>query len=61
MDNEQQDRLKDAVERKARAAEAGGVQGDQESLRSAAQPRDALSARAKNTRHGKVTADRWNQ
>jgi hypothetical protein len=75
MDNEQQDRLKDAVERKARAAEAasketgegapgdesGGVRGDQESLRSPSQPQDTLSQRAKNTRHGKVTADKWNQ
>jgi len=75
MDNEQQDRLKDAVERKARAAEAasqetgegapgsesGGVQGDQESLRSSSQPQDTLSSRAKNTRHRKVTADKWNQ
>jgi hypothetical protein len=75
MDNEQQARLKDAVERKARAAEAasketgegapgqesGGVRGDQDSLRSSSQPQDTLSARAKNTRHGKVTADKWNQ
>jgi|1186.fasta_scaffold46197_2 hypothetical protein len=75
MDNEQQERMKAAVERKARAAEeasretgegspgseAGGVQGDQESLRSASQPQDTLSARDKNTRHRKVTADKWNQ
>jgi hypothetical protein len=75
MDKEQQDRMKDAVDRKARAAEAasretgegapgtesGGVQGDQESLRSPSQPQDTLSVRDKNTRHGKVTADKWNQ
>ena len=75
MDHEQQDRFKDAVERKARDAEtasretregwpgseSGGIQGDQESLRSPSQPQDTLSARDKNTRHRKVTADRWNQ
>jgi hypothetical protein len=75
MDEEQQDRFKEAVERKARAAEAasretgegapgdesGGIEGDQESLRSPSQPQDTFSARGKNTRHGKVTADKWNQ
>jgi len=75
MDKEQRARFKDAVERKARDAEAasretgegapgtesGGVQGDQESLRSSSQPQDTLSARDKNTRHRKVTADKWNQ
>jgi hypothetical protein len=75
MDKEQQDRFKDAVERKVRDAEAashetgegspgsesGGIQGDQESLRSPSQPQDTLSARDKNTRHRKVTADKWNQ
>jgi hypothetical protein len=75
MDKQQQDRLKDAVELKARAAEAasqetgegapggesGGIQGDQESLRSSSQPQDTLSPRDKNTRHRKVTADKWNQ
>ena len=30
-------------------------------LDSAATPQDVASARAKNTRHGKVTADKWNQ
>jgi hypothetical protein len=41
--------------------EAGAVRGDQESLRSPSQPQDTLSARDKNTRHKKVTADKWNQ
>ena len=58
MENEQQDRFKDAVERKARAAEAASKE---ESLRSSSQPQDTVSPRAKNTRHGKVTADKWNQ
>jgi hypothetical protein len=75
MDEEQQDRFKEAVERKARASEAASrergegspgdesaeIQGDQESLRSPAQPQDTFSVRDKNTRHGKVTADKWNQ
>jgi hypothetical protein len=75
MDQEQQDALKEAVERKSRAAEAasqetregapgdesGGIQGDQESLRSPSQPQDTLSPRDKSTRHRKVTADKWNQ
>jgi hypothetical protein len=71
---EQQQRFKEAVERKSRDAEAGSsasqqagnveegsIQGDQESLRSPSQPQAALSAREKNTRHMKVTADKWNQ
>jgi hypothetical protein len=75
MDQEQQQRFKDAVERKARASEdashetgegspgseAGEVQGDQENLRSPSQPQDTFSPRDKNTRHRKVTADKWNQ
>jgi hypothetical protein len=74
MDEEQQRRFKQAVERKAqqsedashatdqgRAAERAGVRGDQESLRSASQVQDEMSPREKNTRHKKVTADKWNQ
>jgi hypothetical protein len=74
MEPEQQERFKQAVERKARESEAasrapqhdgpdseGGVEGDQESLRSPSQPQDAFSTRDKNTRHKKVTADKWNQ
>jgi hypothetical protein len=75
MDEQQQDRFKAAVERKARAAEAasketgdgapgsesGDIQGEQESLHSPSQPQDTRSARDKSTRHRKVTADKWNQ
>jgi hypothetical protein len=75
MDPQEQERFKEAVERKAQAAEAasretregapgseaGGIQGDQESLRDPAQPQDTLSPRDKSTRHRKVTADKWNQ
>jgi hypothetical protein len=72
VDEEQQERFKDAVERKARASEAasrstqngapgsegGRIQGDQESP---SQPQDTFSPRDKNARHKKVTADKWNQ
>ena len=75
MDKEQQDRFKEAVERKARSAEeasretgegspgseSGGIEGDQESLRSPSQPQATFSVHDKNTRHRKVTADKWNQ
>jgi hypothetical protein len=75
MDPEEQKRFKAAVDRKARASEeasrttqhgapgdeAGGIEGDQESLRSPSQPQDTFSPRDKNTRHRKVTADKWNQ
>ncbi len=56
MDEERQQRFKEAVERKAqqseaasratqqgRRGEAGAVQGDQESLRSPGQPQDTYS------------------
>ena len=74
MEPEQQERFKQAVERKARESEAasrapqhdgpgseGRVEGDQDSLRSPSQPQDTFSTRDKNTRHKKVTADKWNQ
>jgi hypothetical protein len=75
MDEEQQDRFKEAVERKAQASDAASrkrgegspgdesaeIQGGQESLRSPDQLQGTFSVRDKNTRHGKVTADKWNQ
>ena len=75
MEKEQQEAFKEAVERKAREAEAashaspqhGGqdedaaIQGDQDSLRSPGRSQDTLSARDKNSGHGKKTADKWNQ
>jgi hypothetical protein len=74
MDQEQDERFRDAVERKksdsdaaARASRPGAhgeerhIGGDQETLRSASQPQDTFSTRDKNTRHKKVTADKWNQ
>jgi hypothetical protein len=61
------------VERKARASKAASeatrlpkddpraVPEVQPDLVDASQPPDTMSARAKSTRHGKVTADHWNQ
>ena len=73
MDKDQLDRFGEAVEeKKQRSKEAseqtgegppGGsdVQGDQSELTDAAQTQDVQDPRAKNTRKGKVTADKWNQ
>ena len=48
-----------------RAAEKGAsepeVQEQQRKLIKDGTPQDVTSARAKNQRHGKVTADKWNQ
>jgi hypothetical protein len=73
MDSEQDRRFREAVERKKQESETAsaagrqnpaadaGVQGDQEDLRSPSQPQDTFSVREKNSRHKKVTADKWNQ
>jgi hypothetical protein len=74
MEEEQRKRFREAVDRKSAEAEAashatpdqpppatGGVQGDQPDLRSAAESQDSFSEREKGSRHGKVTADKWNQ
>ncbi len=39
----------------------GQMANTEHELHSAATPQDVESARAKNSRHGKVTADKWNQ
>jgi hypothetical protein len=54
-----------------RAAERGHEPGEQDpkdleqrqtqKLHQAGTPQDVADARAKNQRHGKVTADKWNQ
>ena len=47
---------------KSRTEAEPGPQGvRQPGMTDAATPQDVTSARAKNTRHGKVTADKWNQ
>jgi hypothetical protein len=66
MDTEQQERFREAVERKAQEAEdasrakerptgdnPGPIHGDQAP--------DVPSEREKSSRHGQVTADKWNQ
>lgn len=72
-DERQLRRFGDAVERKKKSAkeaseEAGErqpsgspVEGDQDALVDAGRPQDVASPRDKNTRKGKVTADKWNQ
>jgi hypothetical protein len=73
MDAEQDRRFREAVERKwkqadaaSRAtqpgnAESGDLAGDQENLPKPGRPEDTFSPREKNSRHKKVTADKWNQ
>jgi hypothetical protein len=75
VDQQQRERFKEAVERKTRASHAasrsiehgppgsedGRAQGDRESLRDPSQPQATFSPREKNTRHRKVTADKWNR
>ena len=72
MDEEQLQRFGEAVEEKKAASKAASEQtgeenptgspvaGDQPNLVDQG-PQDVLDARAKNTRKGKVTADKWNQ
>jgi hypothetical protein len=55
---EQQQRMRDAVDRKAEQARA---QAEEESLVGHDRQQDQLSVRAKNSGHGKKTADKWNQ
>jgi hypothetical protein len=74
MDEQQQQRFKQAVERKAEESKArseatqqeppvetGGIQGDQANLYAPGEEQDTFSVRDKNTGHGKKTADKWNQ
>ena len=57
--NEQQlQRMRAAVDRKA---EESRTAAEERSLESAAREQDQLSPRAKNSGHGKKTADKWNQ
>jgi hypothetical protein len=72
MDEEQLKRFGEAVEEKKRdskeaseqdgQAYAGGspVEGDQSELAEQG-PQDVFDERKKNSRKGKVTADKWNQ
>ena len=55
---QQQQRLREAVDRKSEQARA---QAEEESLVGTDRQQDQLSVRAKNSGHKKKTADKWNQ
>ena len=55
---EQQQRMREAVDRKSEEARA---QAEEESLVGNDRQQEQLSVRAKNSGHGKKTADKWNQ
>jgi hypothetical protein len=55
---EQQQRLREAVDRKSEQARA---QAEEDSLVGTDRQQDQLSVRAKNSGHKKKTADKWNQ
>jgi hypothetical protein len=55
---EQQQRLREAVDRKSEQARA---QAEEDSLVGADRQQEQLSVRAKNSGHKKKTADKWNQ
>jgi hypothetical protein len=74
MDDEQQERFARAVDRKkdeartaSQAAPGPGDHGgkasgpEQPELDEPGRPQDVRSTRDTSTRHGKVTADKWNQ
>jgi hypothetical protein len=56
--DQQRERMRDAVDRKAQAAR---VQAEEQSLQSPNRPQEQLDVRAKNSGHKKKTADKWNQ
>jgi hypothetical protein len=55
------ERLRDFRKRVAARRSRGEVADRSGDLDRAGRPPDVASARAKSTRHGKVTADKWNQ
>jgi hypothetical protein len=72
MDSDQQERFREAVDRKSAEADMAsrrprrepgdnGIQGSQQDLYEAGQNQDTLSVRDKNSGHGHKTADKWNQ
>lgn len=54
-------RLQELRKRFARKRSKGLISKREDSLYHAGTPQDVTSPRAKSQRHGKVTADRWNQ
>jgi hypothetical protein len=55
------DRARDFRKRFSRKRTKGEMADTSRKIFSARTPPDVTSTRAKSTRHGKVTADRWNQ
>jgi len=55
------DRVRDFQKRFSRRRTKGEMADKQDELFKAGTPPDVSSPRAKSQRHGKVTADRWNQ
>jgi hypothetical protein len=55
---QQLERMREAVDRKAEAARA---QAEEESLTGADRPQDETDVRTKSSGHKKKTADKWNQ
>ena len=55
------DRARDFRKRFSRKRTKGEMADKSRELFSARRPPDVLSPRAKNTGHGKKTADKWNQ
>jgi hypothetical protein len=71
-DEQQNERFREAVERKKQESKEASEQtsdspagssagGDQPDLTSPARTQDEYDTRAKGSRHKKVTADKWNQ
>jgi hypothetical protein len=56
--DEQLERMREAVDRKADEARA---QSEEHSLEAADRPQDEMDPRAKSSGHKKKTADKWNQ
>lgn len=67
-DERQMERFREAVDEKNEAAKAASEQpdghpaaGDESAPTEAELPQDEDDQRTKNSRHGQVTADKWNQ
>jgi ribosomal protein L1 len=62
MDEQQQQKMREAVDRKAKEAEeASRVQANVRQTTDPAREQGDIDPRTKNSRHGQVTADKWNQ
>jgi hypothetical protein len=63
MDEKQRERLKAATERKAQESERRSHAPDPQDseVQGSAGAQDRVPPREKSSRHGQVTADKWNQ